>query len=93
MSTMRIQKNPDSVIITDLNAIPPAYKRATLTMPAYVWEALLSSVDLESRKEFESRVEKAEYRADKKAIEAELKNGVLITGADLKFGGNRLVIG
>ena len=93
ISSMRIQKNPDSVLITDLNAIPPAYKHVTLTMPAYVWEALLNCVGLDDRKEFESRVEKAEYRPDKKAIAGELKNGVEITGADLKFGGHRLVIG
>jgi hypothetical protein len=93
VSGMRIQKNPDSVLITDLGAIPPAYKHVTLTMPAYVWEALLNCVGLDDRKEFESRVEKAEYRPDKKAIAGELKNGAEITGADLKFGGHRLVIG
>jgi hypothetical protein len=93
VSSMRIQKNPDSVLITDLYAIPSAYKHVTLTMPAYVWEALLACARVEDRKEFESRVEKAEYRPDKKAIAGELKNGVVITGADLKFGGHRLVIG
>ncbi len=92
VSSMRIQKNPDSVLITDLSAVPLAYKHVTLTMPAYVWEALLACVGLEERKEFESRVEKAEYRPDKKAIAGELKNGVAIAGADLKFGGYRLVI-
>jgi Siphovirus Gp157 len=92
ISSMRIQKNPDSVLITDLNSIPPAYKHVTLTMPAYVWEALLNSIGLDDRKEFESRVEKAEYRPDKKAIGGELKNGAAIDGADLKFGGHRLVI-
>jgi hypothetical protein len=92
ISSMRIQKNPDSVLITDLNAIPPAYKHVTLTMPAYVWEALLNRVGMEDRKEFEARVEKTEFRPDKKALAGELKNGVAITGADLKFGGHRLVI-
>jgi hypothetical protein len=93
VSSMRIQKNPDSVLITDLGAVPSAYKHVILTMPAYVWEALLSCVDLQGRKEFESRLEKAEYRPDKKTIAGELKNGTAIAGADLKFGGYRLVIG
>jgi Siphovirus Gp157 len=93
LSSMRIQKNPDSVLVTDLNAIPAAYKHVTLTMPAYVWEALLNCVGLDDRKEFESQVEKTEHKPDKKAIAGELKNGVEITGADLKFGGHRLVIG
>jgi hypothetical protein len=93
VSSLHIQKNPDSVLITDLNAIPAAYKHVILTMPAYVWEGLLNCVGLDDRKEFESRVEKTEYRPDKKAIAGELKNGVEITGADLRFGGHRLVIG
>lgn len=53
---------------------------------------LLVRVGAEDRKVFESRVEKVEARPDKKAIAAELKNGVAIEGADLKFGGHRLVI-
>jgi hypothetical protein len=93
VSSMRIQKNPDSVLITDLKAVPSAYKHVTVTMPAYVWEALLVRVGHEDRKVFESRVEKVESRPDKKAIAVELKNGVAISGADLKFGGHRLVIG
>jgi hypothetical protein len=93
VSSMRIQKNPDSVLITDLDAVPSAYKHVTLSMPAYVWEALLTCVGAEGRKEFGPRVEKAEYRPDKKAIAGELKSGLVIAGADLKFGGHRLVIG
>jgi hypothetical protein len=93
VSSMRIQKNPDSVLIMDLNAIPLAYKHVTVTMPAYVWEALLARVGAEDREVFESRVGKVESRPDKKAIAAELKNGITISGADLKFGGHRLVIG
>ena len=92
LSSLRIQKNPDSVLITDLDAIPLPFKQAVLVMPAHVWEALLQTLGLEDRKVFESRVEKLEFRADKKAIAAELKNGVPIAGADLKFGEFRLVI-
>jgi len=93
VSSLRIQRNPDSVLITDLNAIPLAFRHVTVMMPAYVWEALLERVGAEDRKVFESRVEKVEMRPDKKAIAAELKKGTAITGADLKFGGHRLVIG
>ena len=92
LSSLRIQKNPDSVLITDLDAIPLAFKQVLLAMPAHVWEALLQSLGLEDRKVFESRVEKLEFKPDKKAIAAELKNGVPIAGADLKFGEFRLVI-
>ena len=93
VSSLRIQKNPDSVLITDVNAIPLAQKDVTLTMPAYVWEALLQMIGLKDRKEFESRVERMEFKPDKKAIASDLKNGVTVPGADLKFGDWRLVIG
>ena len=91
-SSLRIQKNPDSVLIEDLEAIPLAFKQAVLTMPAYVWEALLERVGLEERKTFEARIQKLEFKPDKKAIGAELKSGTQIPGADLKFGDWRVVI-
>jgi hypothetical protein len=91
-SSLRIQKNPDSVLITDVGAIPLAFKQAILAMPAHVWEALLQTLELEDRKTWESRVEKLEFKPDKKAIGAELKSGTEIPGADLKFGDWRLVI-
>ena len=84
LSSLRIQKNPDSVLITDLDAVPLAFKQAVLVMPAHVWEALFQRLSLEDRKVFEPRVEKLEFKPDKKAIAAELKNGVPIAGADLK---------
>ena len=73
-SSMHIQKNPDSVLVVDANLVPPAFKAAVITMPAYVWEALLQCLDSEERKEFEKLVEKLEYKPDKRAIGAELKN-------------------
>ena len=91
-SNLRIQRNPESVLISDIDAIPPAYKQVILTMPAYVWKALLWSLDVEERKVFEERVEKQEWKPDKRAIAAELKLGNQIPGADLKFGDWRLVI-
>jgi hypothetical protein len=93
VSSVRIQKNPDSILITDLDAIPLGFKQAQLAMPAHVWEALLERLSLEDRKVFESRIEKLEFKPDKKAIAAELKDGVSIAGADLRFGEFRLVIG
>ncbi len=93
VSTLRIQKDADSVLITDAVAIPLAQKNVVLTMPAYVWEALLQIVGAKDRREFESHVERLEYKPDKKAIAADLKSGVAVPGADLKFGDWRLVIG
>ena len=52
-SSLRIQKNPDSVMVIDANLVPAAFKSAVLTMPAYVWEALLQCLSTDDRKEFE----------------------------------------
>ena len=92
VSSLHIQKNPESVLITDLGALPLAFKQAVLCMSAHVWEALLQRLGLEERKVWEERVDKIEFRPDKKAIAAELKRGTEIPGADLKFGEWRLVI-
>ena len=91
-SSMRIQKNPDSVLITDFATLPLAFKQAVLAMPAHVWEALLERLGLEERKVWEGRVDKLEFKPDKKAIAAELRTGSEVPGADLKFGDWRLVI-
>ena len=50
VSTLRIQKNAESVLITDLGALPLAFKQAVLSMPAHVWEALLQHLGLEEGK-------------------------------------------
>ncbi len=92
-SSMRIQKNPDSVVITDEKALPVAWKDAVLTMPAHVWEALLERLDKDERRIFEEKVKKCEFKPDKRAVAGELKNGEQIPGADLKFGEWRLVLG
>ena len=92
-SSMRIQKNPDSVVITDEKALPVAWKDVVLTMPAHVWEALLERLDKDERRVFEEKVKKCEFKPDKRAVGSELKNGEQIPGADLKFGEWRLVIG
>jgi Siphovirus Gp157 len=91
-SSMRIQKNPDSVAITDEQALPAAWKDVVLTMAAHAWEALLQRLDPEDRAVFERQVKKREFKPDKRAIAGELKTGTEIPGADLTFGEFRLVI-
>lgn len=91
-SSLRIQRNPESVLISDVEAIPDKFKQVVITMPGDAWHALLQSLDGEARKRIESPVEKEEWKPDKKAIGAELKRGNQIPGADLRFGELRLVI-
>jgi hypothetical protein len=68
------------------------YKDAVLTLPAYVWEALLACLSKEEQAEFERCVKRIEFRPDKKALAAELKTGQEIPGADWQFGQMRLVL-
>src|SRR5260370_27932452 len=44
-SSMRIQKNPDSVVITDEKALPVAWEDVVLTIAGHVWGALLERLD------------------------------------------------
>ena len=92
LSSLRVQRNPDSVIVYDDQALPDAWKDVLLTMPAYVWEALLGRLGSEERATFEKGIKRKEFRADKRALAPELKKGVEIPGADLSFGELRLVI-
>jgi hypothetical protein len=91
-SSMRLQRNPESVVITDDQALPAAWKEIVITMPAYAWEALLQRLDSEDRVVFEKQVKKTEFKPDKRSIASELKKGLEIPGADLKFGDLRLRI-
>jgi hypothetical protein len=91
-SSMRIQKNPESVVITDEKALPVAWKDVILTMPAHVWEGLLQRLDKSERAFFEARLKKTEFKSDKRLLANELKNGAQIPRVDLKFGDFRLVI-
>jgi hypothetical protein len=90
--SLRIQKNPDSVVVVDPNLVPSAFKAAIVTLPAYVCEALPECLDPEERMEFEPLIDPLEFKPDKKGIGAELKNGAEILGADLRFGEWRLVL-
>ncbi len=92
LSSLRVQRNPDSVVVYDDQALPAAWKDVILTMPACVWEALLGRLESEERTTFEKRIKRKEFRADKRALAPELKKGVEIPGADLSFGDLRLVI-
>ena len=83
---------PSRYLFQILKQSSPAFKQIVLTIPAYVWTALLQCLDTEERKAFESRLEKQEFKPDKKAIGAELKRGTEVPGADLKFGDWRLVV-
>ena len=75
VSSLRVQKKPDSVIVYDEQALPAAWKDVLLTMPAFVWEALLGRLPSEERTTFESRIKRKEFRADKRALAPGVEEG------------------
>ena len=91
-SSLRIQRNPESVLISSVDGVPAAFKKISVTLPASEWESLLENLDDGIRKALISQIEKQEWKPDKKLIAAELKRGNEVAGADLKFGDWRLVI-
>ena len=91
-SSMRIQRNPDSVAITDVEALPASLMDVVVTLPALVWHALLDCVPPGDREMYEALVKKFELKPDKRAIATELKSGSAVQGADLRAGDYRLVI-
>ena len=93
VSAMRIQKNPDAVLIIDENAIPSGLKDLVLTIPAQHWEALLERLPVVQRTELERWTKRCETRPHKQAIARELKAGATVPGAELATGEFRLVLG
>ena len=91
-SSMRIQRNAESVAITDLEALPGSLKDAVVTLPGLVWQALIDSVPPEDRAMYKELVKKLELKPDKRAVAVELKAGSAVPGAHLKAGDFRLVI-
>jgi hypothetical protein len=83
--SLAIQANPESVEITDLDAVPDEFKTFTVQMSGAAWREL--SADLEDRMDI-----KVTYTADKVALRKAMKEGRDIPGVDLKFGRNRLVV-
>jgi hypothetical protein len=91
-SSLRIQRNPDSVAVSDPEALPGSLKDAVVTLPALVWEALLEAVAPEVKASCEALVKKLELKPDKRAIAAELKSGSAVPGAQLRTDEFRLVV-
>jgi len=74
--SLAIQANPESVEITDLEAVPDEFKTVTVKMPAALYHELILSLDGCD----------ATFTASKTAIKEALKAGREVPGADTRFG-------
>ena len=80
-SSLAIQANPESVEITDLDAVPDEFKTVTVKMPAALWREIVTEyrpADLTGLD--------ATFTASKTAIKEALKQGRDVPGADTRFG-------
>lgn len=75
-----------SVEVTDEFAVPTAYKRATVTLPAELWEQMLDSLDLEMRAQVIEAVRAPRLEVSLSTAKKALDAGVEIPGAKLAGG-------
>jgi len=89
--SLAIQANPESVEITDLDQVPDEFKTVTVKMPAALYRELLQETGDRDAAVY-SHILDVTFTADKVAIRKALKEGREVTGADSRFGKNRLVV-
>jgi hypothetical protein len=80
-SSFRIQKNPDSVQITDETAIPSKFKTATITIPLPLWDELLDALDMELSGRILDSIRRPDVAVRNADVKAALKNKEDVPGA------------
>jgi len=78
------------VEVIDETAVPARYKRATITLPAELWEELMESLDLNFRDRVLAAVLSPKLEVSATLVKADLKAEVAVPGAKLA-GGTYLV--
>jgi hypothetical protein len=88
--SLAIQANPESVEITDATLIPDEFVTVTVKMPATVYRQLLEVALVDDLPR--NTLLDATFNPSKSAIKEAIKAGREVTGADVRFGRNRLVV-
>ena len=83
--SLSIQANPESVDITDIEALPDEFKSVTVKMPAAFFREVVEGY-------VDGQAISATFTPDKAAIRTALKEGREVPGADSRFGRLRLVV-
>ena len=87
---LALRRNPDSIEILDLAAVPGAYKRVAVKLAATDWYAMVrAAADAGFRPAGKLDVTED---ADKRAIKAAIDGGEDVVGADIAFGGVGLMV-
>jgi hypothetical protein len=68
-----VRRCPATVAITDEAAVPVAYKSVSITLPALTWEALLESLDIESRTKLLDEVRRPDASVSKALLKAAIE--------------------
>ena len=85
---LSIQANPESIEVTDVDALPDDMKTVAVNMPAALFNELVEPYLLATEKHSVD----VTFNPDKAAIKAALKAGRAVPGADIRYGKNRLVV-
>jgi hypothetical protein len=81
-TTMYLQACPASVDVYETDALPLWYQRASVEMPAALWETVLCALDPDLRAAvIEAMDGRGSYTPDKRAIKASLDAGEDVAGA------------
>jgi len=76
--------------VTDGAAVPNRYKRATITLPAELWEELMESIDLDFRDRVLAAVTSPKLEVSATLVKADLKAEIAVPGA--KFAGGSYLV-
>jgi hypothetical protein len=75
--SFRVRRCPATVAITDEAAVPVAYKSVSITLPAITGEALLDSLDIETRAKLLDEVRCPDASVSKTLLKAAIEAGAL----------------
>jgi len=68
-----VRRSPATLAITDEAAVPAAFKSVSITLPALTWEALLDSVDMETRAKVLDEVKRPDSTVSKTLLKAAIE--------------------
>ncbi len=85
-TTLSLRGCTKAVEVTDETAVPARFKRATVTLPAPLWEKLIDSADLDLAAEVLEAVRSPKLEVSNSAVKRAIDAGEAVDGAKLTGG-------
>lgn len=90
--TFSLRKLPASVAIEDESLVPTDYRRATVKLPAVLWDEVLDALDVDTAGKVLDQAKRTD-EVSKTAVKTALQSGTEVPGAKLVDDGVKLVRG